>query len=389
MSGEESRQHPRFRVALRVHFALATGTVSTNTTGVSRMGMSVRLSPQPALEEEVAVTIELPSGTSIDGRARCKSHMPGALCGMSLSFGGSAQAYWDSFVDEEESTGSLWRMIGRIAQNPDDAMAPRGVHERDGTEELRFHTAGENGEAYRVAFEKCTSDVGVDCDLASTLPGFKEQARRLVNRVLREPMTLRLDEAHGGKLVMARIAELQRGGYAYVQGDAETPTGLVALCVGELILVARNGKTVFPHFTDDELERVACDTFRRDLGRPVFAHTPPRGIPRPAIPAPIALPPVQRDKKVVPAKFREGLDAVRFAQAAADDVQVRRYGDRDVFFHPSVWARVKVEGSELMGPTLHDGVRVCVLALVGPGAPRVVRLDEQSAVSLLKPPAKK
>lgn len=385
MGSEDSRQHPRFRVALRVHFALATGTVSTNTVGVSRMGMSVRLSPQPALEEEVSITIELPNGTSIDGRARCKSHMPGALCGMSLSFGGSAQAYWDSFVDEEESTGSLWRMIGRIARAPDDALAPRGIKERaEGGDELRFHTAGENGEAYRVAFEKHPSDVGVDSDLATTLPGFREQARRLVNRVLREPMTLRLDESHGGKLVMARIAELQRGGFAYVQGDAETPTGLVSLCVGELILVARNGKTIFPHYNDDELERIACDTFRRDLSRPVFSHTPPRGVPRPVIPAPITLPPVQKTE--MPAKFREGLDAVRFAQAASDDVQVRRYGDRDVFFHPSVWARVKVEGSELMGPTLHDGIRVCVLALVGPGAPRVVRLDEQSVVSLLKPP---
>ena len=40
-----------------------------------------------------------------------------------------------------------------------------------------------------------------------------------------------------------------------------------------------------------------------------------------------------------------------------------------------------------MGPTLQDGPRVCVLALVGPGAPRVVRLDESSKVALLKPPA--
>ena len=376
-------------MALRAHLALATGTVSTTTQGVSRTGMSVRLSPQPALEEEVVVTIELPNGTSIDGRARCRSHLPECLCGMSLSFGGEAQPYWDAFVDEEESTGSLWRMIGRIARAPDDALAPRGVREREGGDDLQFHTAGENGEAYRVAFEKQAFDIGIDSDLVTTLPGFIEQARRLVHRVLREPMMLRLDEAHGGKLVIARIAELQRGGYAYVQGDAETPTGLVSLCVGELILVARNGKRLFPYFTDDELERIACDTFRRDLQRPIFT-TPPRGVPRPQLsPAPVALPPLQSLKASVPAKFKEGLNAVRFAQAAAEDVQVRRYGDRDVYFHPSVWVRVKsADGSEVMGPTLHDGVRVCVLALVGPGAPRVIRLDEASTVSLLKPPAK-
>ena len=69
----------------------------------------------PVLEEDVAVTLELPNGTSIDGRARCKSQLPGCLCGMALTFAGDAQALWHSFVDEEESTGSLWRMISRIA----------------------------------------------------------------------------------------------------------------------------------------------------------------------------------------------------------------------------------------------------------------------------------
>lgn len=377
-TGEDLRQHPRFRVALRAHLAMPSGTVTTTTLGVSRLGMSVRLSPMPALEESIAITLELPNGTSIDGRARCKSHLPGCLCGMTLAFLGDAQAYWDSFVDEEESTGSLWRMIGRIARAPDDAMAPRGFRERVDADDLRFHTTGENGEAYRVAFEKHAADVGEDCDLAHSLPGFREQARRLVARVLREPMTLRLDD---GKLVVARVVELARGGYAYVQGDAETPTGLVSLAVGELVVVAKNGKSVFPYFTDDELERVACDTFRRDLSRPVFGserrHTPARGIARPA---PVALPPM------MPQRFREGLDAVRFAQAADDDVQQRRYGDRDVYFHPSVWARVTEDSGELMGPTFHDGVRVCVLALVGPNAPRVVKLDAASRVKLLKPP---
>ena len=35
-----------------------------------RMGMSVRLSPQPALEEEVSVTIELPRRAALEVRPR-------------------------------------------------------------------------------------------------------------------------------------------------------------------------------------------------------------------------------------------------------------------------------------------------------------------------------
>ena len=86
------------------------------------------------------------------------------------------------------------------------------------------------------------------------------------------------------------------------------------------------------------------------------------------------------------ARFREGYDAVRFAQTAAETVQTRRYGMRDIHFHPSVWAKVTLDDGEFMGPTMQDEGRVCVLALVGPGAPRVVRLTPQSKVSLLKPP---
>jgi hypothetical protein len=388
MGGEELRQDPRFRIALRAHLGLPSGTVSTTTVGVSRAGMSVKLPTLSAVEDEVPVTLELPSGTSIDGRARCKTHLPGSVCGMQLSFAGDALAHWNAFLDEEESTGSIWRMIGRVARAPDDALAPRGVRETQDTVDYRFHTVGENGEAYRVAFERHPSDSPEDCDLATTLPGFREQARRLVSRVLRQPITIRFEDS--GKIIQARVAELSRGGFAFVQGDESTPTGLVALGVGELVLVSRSGQTVFPHFTDEDLERIACDTFRRDLPKPAFTKGVMRvvdaEVPRTDRPAPVTLPPLPASK--MPSKFTKGYDAVRFAQAASDDVQVRRYGDRDIYFHPSVWARVKDSGVELIGPTIHDGNRVCVLALVGPGAPKVIRLDEHSEVALLKPPKK-
>ncbi|MBI1948702.1 MAG: PilZ domain-containing protein [Deltaproteobacteria bacterium] len=378
MSAGEHRQHPRFRVALRAHLSLPGGVVAAQTQGVSRRGCSVRLVPPlPDVGSELPITLELPSGTSIDGRATCRNHLQGGICGMSLALAGDAALLWESFVDEEEQTGSLWRMIGRIARAPDDAMAPRGVHARVAHDEVRFHTVGENGEAYRVAFERHPADAPESCDLAARLPAFLEVARQQVTRMLREPLQLSFDD--GQSVVSARVGELARGGYAYVS-EADG-VGLVALCVGELVLVSRNGQTVFPHLTGDDLERVACDTFRRDLQRQVFAR--PRGLR----PAPVTLPPLPV-RPTPPAKFKEGLGAVRFAQAAAEDVQMRVYGDRQIWFHPTVWARVDDEGTELMGPTLQDGDRVCVLALVGPGAPRVVRLEEDSRVKLLKPPAK-
>ena len=364
-------------MSLRAHLALPGGLISVSTVGVSRGGMSVLLTPPlPGVGADSAVTLELPSGTSIDGRATVRNHLPGGICGMSLELKGDAALCWEAFVDEEEQTGGLWRMIGRIARAPDDALAPRGVVGRVLQDELRFHTVGENGEAYRIAFERHPADVPEACDLVARLPGFLDFAHQQVARVLREPMELSFDEGQSAQ--RARVAELVRGGYALVQeGDG---AGLVSLCVGELVLVSRNQQPVFPYLKDDDLERVACDTFRRDLSRPVFAR--PRGLR----PAPVSLPPLPA-RPATPAKFQEGIDAVRFAQAANDDVQMRIYGQRQIWFHPSVWARISDAGSELMGPTLQDGDRVCVLALVGPGAPRVVKLDDDTKVKLLKPPS--
>jgi len=391
----DHRQHPRFRLSLQVVVDLPTGEVTTNTVGISRTGLSVRLSPTPALEEAMAITINLPDGHVVSGRARCRGLMPGCLCGMSLEFDGKNQARWDSFVDEEESTGPLWRMISRIANAPDDALAPRGitVTSKDTGRALRFHTAGENGLAWRMAFSKHPSDPAEESDLCVRLPGFREPGRRLVRRVLREDVTLRLDADMPP--FRARIVELNRGAWAYVQTE---PVGIVSLGVGELFLVERDGASEFPHFTPLELEQIACDTFRNDLTRPMFtartvtAKAPPP-VPLPPLPTPTTPTTTTSTEPAVPPKppvdatrFREGYDAVRFAQTAADVVQTRRYGDRDIFFHPSVWAKVSSDEGELMGPTMQDEGRVCVLALVGPGAPRVVRLTPQSKVSLLKPP---
>jgi len=384
----DNRLHPRFRLSLRVVVDLPSGEITTQTVGVSRTGLSVRLSPPPALDESMAVAINLPDGRVVDGRARCRAHMPGCLCGMSLEFDGKNQATWDAFVDEEESTGSLWRMIGRIADAPDDAFAPRGVTVRSTTagetKQQRFHTTGENGLAWRLAFHKHQTDPAEESDLCVRLPGFREPGRRLVRRVLRTDVTLRLDTSSAP--FPARIVELNRGGYAYVQTE---PVGLVSLGVGELLLVESDGQTEFPHFTPLELEQIACDTFRHDLNRPMFKpSTSPRS------PPPVPLPPLvpnapgtsAKGMTVESSRFRAGFDAVRFAQAAAENVQTRRYGERDIFFHPSVWAKVEVEEGELMGPTMQDEGRICVLGLVGPGAPRVIRLTQQSKVQLLKPP---
>ena len=381
-SADELRQHPRFHLALQVMVDGPVGQVTSTTVGLSRNGLSLRLSPQPAVNEALGIVIDLPSGQVVSCQGRCRATIPGAIVGISLEFDEKNREVWDAFVDEEESTGSLWRMIGRIAHSPGDDFAPRRIVEHNDDGQVQFHTVGENGLAYRIAFGRLPSDPYDESDLCARFPGFRELARTVVGRVLREDFTFRIDESNVVKLARARLIELKRGGWAYVQGGGDSPVTLVTLGLGELLLVQEGVKTVFPHFTGLELEQIACDTFRHDLTRPAFARS---ALPR-AVALPPLLAPVPMSARPDLTRFHHGYDAVRFAQAVATDVQVRRYVDREIFFHPSVWAKVKEAGRELMGPTMQDGQQLCVLGLVGAGAPKVVRLSETSEVSVLKRP---
>jgi hypothetical protein len=401
-SGPELRRHPRYRVPLAIEVGLPSGTQTTMTLGISREGLSVRLDPLPAIDEVVTLTITLPDGRVVAALGRCRGHMPAGVCGMHLQLDSAARPLWQDFVDQEESTGALWRMIGRIAEAPDDAFAPRGVTRRhddvDGGAALRFHTVGENGLAYRLAFQKHPADPPDTSDLCAAMPGFREPARSVVRRVLRNDVTLAYEEGGRQRVVRARVVELLRGGWACVQGGDHQPLGFVALGAGELILVERDGASVFPHFTALELEQIACDAFRNDQVRPVFGPTTLSRAPSTtttttttttASTTTTTAPPGAAVRRDDVKRFVRGFDAVRFAQAATEGAQLRRYGDREIYFHPAVWARVRLDdGGELMGPTFQDGARVCVLGLVGPGAPRVVRLTQTSDVALLQPPAR-
>jgi hypothetical protein len=413
-SVHELRKHPRYPAELRVKVRLPTGDIDTFTSMVSLQGFSARLPTQVSSNLESTFVAHLPDGQAVVGDAITRTSMPDGMTGFEIMLDASANTAWASFIDEEGSTGSLWRMIGRYTSGSGETASARAVvyteqkstvpviamqaraHQTgapppaseastDDVEDtkpvaLRFHTVGENGEAYRLCFATRPSTIGIDSDLVQKIDGFAKVAEKAVARILDEPVVIRMSDNAMAQEV--RVAELSRGGYAYVQGgDGTHGAGLVSLVVGELILVEVDGRPIFPSFTEMELEQIACDTFPSDLTRPLFPTvTASSSASRSAseggrqAPAPITFetpPPVN------------GVDAVRRAQDTAERKERRVYGTRTIDLYPAVWARTKVDGSEAMGPSMRDGERVLVLVLVGPGAPRVVKLDENSDVSLL------
>lgn len=394
---EHERRFPRHPVALRVRLKDAAGEIEATTRTISREGMSVRL-PRP-FEPGVFLDayLHLPEGkTVIAARAQCKNTQGEDLCGFELTFDDDEHRQrWQSFIEQEETTGSLWRMIGRYAtasgteKEEVRSVLERGrlgvlfkklslsdKHEGDRDVVLKLHTVGENGEAYRICFEKHPSRPGLDSDLCRRYRGFTELAKGAVGRVLEGAVMVRFHESQ--PVMPVRVCELSRGGFAYVAGGEHMPASLVSLCVGELIVVEMDGKGVFPHFDEDDLERIACDTFRSDIPKPVFRPRAPEVRPERRAPG------FEHSDVATRETHVEGVEVIRRAQAAAERVETRVYGDRKIRLFPEVWARATdQEGHELMGPTMQDGDRTLLLALVGPGAPRVIRLRPDESVTLL------
>jgi hypothetical protein len=383
----EARRDPRCPTSLRVRLRTRLGELEASTRTVSRHGFDLRLPSAPAIGERAALSVRLPDNAIVEGHAECRSRGTRGLCGFALDLDDDNEARWAGFIEQEEATGSLWRMVGRWARGRGDekeavrsvlvngALGPlfkllprKAGRGPDKDVALRFFMTGENGEAYRICFERHPSTRGTECDLVRELPGFFALAEQDVGRVLDQPLLLRLSESQ--PLVAVRVCELVRGGYAWVQGGDGMPTGLVGLATGELLLIELEGERVFPSFTDADLERVACDTFRFDMPRPVFRRTVAATADAPTI--------IRR------AHAPDGVEAVAGAQAVTDRVQMRRYGDRSIKLYPEIWARAVDDAEhEIMGPTMRDGDNVLMLALVGHDSPRVLRLERANRVSLL------
>ena len=67
-------------------------------------------------------------------------------------------------------------------------------------------------------------------------------------------------------------------------------------------------------------------------------------------------------------------------------VQRRTYGTRTVRLFPDLW--LEVERPSWRGPArgfaMEDGAALCVFVMVGPNAPRVIRLEPDDAVFFIR-----
>jgi hypothetical protein len=397
------RRFPRYPVNLRLRLQFPTGELETTTDEISLAGFSAPCPDLPEVGTSFSFVVHLPDGAMVTGSA-CAMRIPASgSAGFSCEFPPAQQPVWEAFIEQERANGGLWRMIGRYATSEgEDQEAARFVLEkgplgilfkRIGGQKapeaepaaqtpavVRLHMVGENGEAYRICFEKHPSELPEASAFASSAPKVLEVARRAVSRVLTQDVFIK--RAPNAPVEAVRLVEMVRGGYGYLSQPAGGKLVLMGLHGSELIAIEIDGKRVFPFFEPDELDRIACDTFRRAPDEPVAT--------------PASSPAVLREErfsdryehKRVNSQERAGCTPAQLIEAmsASQRVQTRVYGDRTLRLFPDLW--LEVARASWPGPSrgfaMEDGKALCVFLLVGRDAPRVVRLESGDVVSIIR-----
>ena len=396
-----ARRFPRYPVNLRLRLQLSTGELETTTEEISLAGFSAPTPELPEVGTSFGFVIHLPDGALVTGTACAMRLAPGGSAGFSCEFPAAQQAVWEAFVQQEQASGGVWRMIGRYATSSgEDAEAARSVLEkgplgilfrRIGGEKkpeaeasetpgvMRLHMVGENGEAYRIVFEKHASEPPETSAFANAAPNVLEFARRTVARVLTQDVFLK--RSPHAIVEAVRLVEMTRGGFAYIVPQPGGKVSLMGLHGSELIVVEVDGKPVFPFFEADELEQIACDTFRRAPEEPDVTPSAPGPLREARFSA-------QYEHKTVDSKDRVPCTRLQLCEAmdASQRVQRRTYGTRSVRLFPDLWLEVERPSwtRPARGFAMEDGVALCVFVMVGPHAPRVIRLETEDVVFFIR-----
>jgi hypothetical protein len=381
-----NRRHARYPINLRLRLQLPSGELETTTEDISLAGFSARCPQLPEEGTSFGFAVHLPDATMVQGTASAMRVSADGLSGFSCEFSKEHTPAWEAFVKQEQASGGLWRMLSRyVASGSDDARAieEKGRFEtlfkREQASAVRLHMVGENGEAYRVAFEKQPSE-SPEATFASVSPVVLELVRRAASRILSEDLFLR--RTPSSPIEPVRVVELKRGGFAYVAHHPNGKPSLMGLQGSEMMVVDVDGEAIYPYFTEDELERIAADTFRREV-EPGANTTPSAGVAAIQEGFSKKYQHTVVDNRPAPASFED----LRAAMIASQRVQSRTYGARTLRLFPDVWVyaeQASAPATPVRGFMVEDGEALCVFVLSGVNAPRVTRLEPADFVSIIR-----
>jgi len=394
MVATTARAAARAYVRLPAELQTPTGQWTGKTRDLSLGGTLVFVEP-PYPNGPCTLVMDLPGGP-LQCNAEVRFTIPGV--GVGLQFVGlssAAEQRIQQVVEAASATFGLWGMVGKYLGEFDSrlplklpsptesvfaelrASLTRAQHNTVSTELSHhvLHPVGENGVAYRILFTRPGCVSPSESDLAARLSGFARATVPRVTRVAPEDVYLKLHAGSSPKPY--RVAELVNGGYGAVV-VSEVPgapprISLLTLALGEQIAVAVKGQTLFPHFTEGELDQIRLDSIK------TLPHQEGTESPEPVMLG------AQRARFSEFTLFDEAREK-ELSQLLKTDAQaeVRRYGSRSVTLHPHVLLKIRdPQGAELVGVPMDDGKRQCLLQLTPDGFGRVVPISRDHHFSIL------
>jgi len=369
-----NRRYPRYPVNLRLRLQLPQGELETTTEEISQAGFSAQCASLPETGTKFTFTMHLPDGTLVNGTAAAVRITDKGLCGFSAEFSEKEAPVWNAFIQQEHGQGGVWRMLSRWVSGGSDGEGVGTVREKGGT--LRLHMVGENGEAYRICFEKHPSEPPEKSAFAQASPRVLDFARRAISRILVHDVLLR--RTPQAPIEPVRLVEMLNGAFGYLVIHPGGKPGMMGLHGSELIVIEEDGKLIFPFFTPEDLERIAADTFRREPETKQAAAEPAAPEIREGFSEDYAHQTVDTTKPI-----RVSHTELKQAMSRSERMQTRSYGSRTLKLFPDVWIEVQRPGEwaePVRGFAMQDGAALCVFVLVGKGAPRVVKLEGKDHV---------
>lgn len=393
-----TRETVRAYLRLPVEVVTPQGTFHGRTRDLSRGGALLFMEP-PYPQGSATLKLDLPDGP-VELSAEVRFTIPNVGVGFQfVDLPPDALARVEQAVDAAASTVGLWGLVGKYLNHTDKRTpplrlpptsseslfaelratlkgggGPRAAAQAPGQHVL--HPVGENGAAYSVLFRRAGCVPPVESPLAAMLPGFVRTVSGRAMRVAPQDVWLKLHT--GSQPKPYRVVQLAGGGFAAVvvsQVPGSPPkVSLLTLAFGEQVAISERGASLFPHFTEPELEEI-----RRDSIRDGHAGEGGGGEgPRAALSA-------GGTRFTDYAPFDDANEAALTGILERDtQSEIRNYGTRTVTLHPHVLLRIRdANGNEDVGVPLHDGKRHCLLQLVQEGFGRVIPLTRNMQMSVM------
>lgn len=241
-----------------MHVSFGGRSLVSLTREISKTGLFFFADPAPDIGEGLRITLHPDGHASLSVNCVVRYILPGVGAGVEI--GGQPDPEVDrfrGFVEDQARSAKAWQLISGFVRSAIDGRET-GAAEYEQKEVI---DVGENGEAYRVFFERYPP-IAPDRTSLAEHPEALLQAQNQVLGVSSETVGIKLNARDRLRRVL--LGQLRGGGYVAVVPPPTPSERFVfyTLSGREQIVIKEGDRAVYPFFTSADLARIKGDAVR-------------------------------------------------------------------------------------------------------------------------------